>query len=74
MSYMKNHFLLIRISIKSDLEIINVILDIFRYVVSASITGYLVLSYLEKLISTIGHFLAAFCWLVSVECGIISGI
>ena len=32
---------------KSYLEIINLILDIFRYVDSASITGYLILSYIS---------------------------
>ena len=40
--------------------IINLILDIFRYAVSAYITGYLVLSYIEKLISTVGHFFSNF--------------
>ena len=49
----------------SDLKIINLILDIFRNVDSAYITEYLVLSYIEKLISTVGYFLATFCWLVN---------
>ena len=44
----------------SDLEIINFILDILGHVVSAYITGYLVLSYIEKLISTVGHFFSFF--------------
>ena len=50
---------------KSDLEIINLILEIFRYVDSAYITGYLVLSYIVKLISTVGYFLATFCNLIN---------
>ena len=59
---------------KSDLESINLILGIFRYVVSAYFTGYLILTYIEKLISTIGHFLATFSLLIWVGCRIISGI
>ena len=42
--------------------------------VSACITGYLVLFYIEKLISIVGHFFATFCRLIWVECHIISGI
>ena len=34
--------------LKCDLENINLILDIFRYVVSAYITGYLLLPYIEN--------------------------
>ena len=34
---------------KSDLEIINLILDIFKYVMSGYITGYLVLSCITKI-------------------------
>ena len=32
---------------------------------SAYITGYLVLPYIEKSFSTVGHFLATFCWLIN---------
>ena len=46
------------------LEIKNFILDIFRDAVSAYITGFLELSYIEKLISNVGHFLITFCWLI----------
>ena len=56
------------------LEIKNFILDIFRDVVSAYITGFLELSYIEKLISNVGHFLITFCWLIWVQCRIILGI
>ena len=38
---------------KSNLWIINLILDILKYVDSAYITGYMVLSYVKKLISTV---------------------
>ena len=74
LSYVKVQFQLIDIFsffyllcklLRSDLEIINLIFDIFRSVGSASIIGYLVLSYVEKLISTARHFLATFCWLIS---------
>ena len=82
MSYAKVQFLLISIFLtfsvcnlfKSDLESINLILGSFRYVVSAYFTGYLILTYIEKLISTIGNFLATFSLLIWVECCIFSGI
>ena len=45
---------------KSDLEIINLIFDISWYVVSAYITWYFVLSYVEKFISTVGHIFSYF--------------
>ena len=40
-------FCLVRKFFDSDLEIINLVLDIFRYVDSAYITRYLVPSYME---------------------------
>ena len=42
------------------MEIINLFLDIFKYVESTFITEYFVLPYIEKLITTVGHFLATF--------------
>ena len=36
------------------------------------LSGYLVLPLIEKLISTVSHFLATFCWLKWVKCRIIS--
>ena len=50
---------------KSDLKIIYLTMDIFIYGDSAYIVEYLVLSYIEILIPTVSHFLAAFCRSVS---------
>ena len=53
--------------------LIKIVLDISRYVVSSYSTGYLVLPYIEKLISTIVS-LATFCCLIWAESRTISGI
>ena len=52
---------------KSYLEIINLMLDIFRYVNSASITGYLILSYIENLISTECYFFRYFLLVIKLH-------
>ena len=66
-------FFFCSVNCKSDLEIINLILDILRYVVSPYISRYLVLSYIEKLISTVDIF--SYFLLVNISlCSIISGI
>ena len=46
-------------------KFINFILDIFRYKDSGYITKHLVLSYIEKLISALGLFLATFYCLIN---------
>ena len=45
---------------KSDLKIINLILGIFKFVDCGYIKGYLLLSYIEKLISTFDYFISYF--------------
>ena len=50
----------------SHLEIINLILEIFRDAISAYITEYRVLSYIQKLMWTVGLF--SYVLLVNMSC------
>ena len=68
---MKVQFHYFFLSVKSDLEILNLLLDIFRCVDSACITEYLVLSYIEKSFSTVGHFFSYFL-MINKLCKLIS--
>ena len=46
------------------MKIINLTFGIFRYVESVYITGYRAVLY-RKINSTVGYFLATFCWLIN---------